>query len=146
MYNFYRWYPSGKVVFMAPTKPLVKQQIEACYDIMAIPKEATAEVTGTKAQASRRDIWMCKRVFFITPQVLQNDISSVPQLGQQIKCIVIDEAHKAKGNHAYCEVLRQISECNKHFRVLALSATPGSTIADVSEVTAIYPSFTGVYV
>ncbi|KAI4469154.1 fanconi anemia group m fancm family member [Holotrichia oblita] len=134
MYNFYRWYPSGKIVFMAPTKPLVKQQIEACYNIMAIPKETTAELTGTKAQISRKDIWMCKRVFFITPQVLQNDINTVPELGKQIKCIVIDEAHKAKGNHAYCEVLRQITECNKHFRVLALSATPGSTITDVTEI------------
>ena len=34
MYNFYRWYPQSKVVFMAPTKPLVAQQIEACYNIM----------------------------------------------------------------------------------------------------------------
>lgn len=47
MYNFYRWYPTGKIIFMAPTKPLVKQQIEACYNIMAIPKECTAELTGT---------------------------------------------------------------------------------------------------
>lgn len=31
---------------MAPTRPLVKQQIDACYNIMAIPKEATAELTG----------------------------------------------------------------------------------------------------
>lgn len=46
MYNFYRWYPQGKVVFMAPTKPLVAQQIEACYKIMGIPQADTAEMTG----------------------------------------------------------------------------------------------------
>lgn len=31
---------------MAPTRPLVKQQVDACYDIMAIPKKTTAELTG----------------------------------------------------------------------------------------------------
>lgn len=46
MYNFYRWYPTSKIIFMAPTKPLVKQQLDACYDVMAIPKIVTAEFTG----------------------------------------------------------------------------------------------------
>lgn len=31
---------------MAPTKPLVKQQADACYDIMGLPKIVTAEITG----------------------------------------------------------------------------------------------------
>lgn len=31
---------------MAPTRPLVKQQIDACYNIMAIPPDITAELTG----------------------------------------------------------------------------------------------------
>lgn len=54
MYNFYRWYPSGKIVFMAPTKPLVAQQIEACYKVMGIPQAHMAELTGKQiwAQAS----------------------------------------------------------------------------------------------
>lgn len=46
MYNYYRWYPQGKVIFMAPTKPLVAQQIEACYNIMGIPEADTAQMTG----------------------------------------------------------------------------------------------------
>jgi len=46
MYNFYRWYPTSKIVFMAPTKPLVAQQIEACHGIMGIPVDDTAEMTG----------------------------------------------------------------------------------------------------
>ncbi len=36
----------GKIMFMAPTKPLVAQQIEACYHIMGIPQAHTAEMTG----------------------------------------------------------------------------------------------------
>lgn len=48
MYNFYRWYPSGKIVFMAPTKPLVAQQIEACYKVMGIPQAHMAELTGDR--------------------------------------------------------------------------------------------------
>jgi ERCC4-related helicase len=31
---------------MAPTKPLVHQQIESCYKVMGIPMDDTAEVTG----------------------------------------------------------------------------------------------------
>lgn len=36
----------GKVVFIAPTKPLVNQQIEACYEFMGVSK-----VTLPKAMA-----------------------------------------------------------------------------------------------
>lgn len=91
-------------------------------------------ITGTKISSTRVEIWNDKRVFFVTPQVLQNDLASVKDLGAKIKCIVFDEAHKARGNHAYCEVVRTLVNQNKYFRVLALSATPGSNINDVAEV------------
>lgn len=55
MYNFYRWYPYGKIVFMAPTKPLVAQQIEACYKVMGIPQEHMAELTGKTNSRGRGD-------------------------------------------------------------------------------------------
>lgn len=85
-------------------------------------------------QGSRNDIWKEKRVFFVTAQVLSNDLDRIADLGPSIKCLIFDEAHRAKGNYAYCLVIRKLLSKTKYFRVLALSATPGNNIADVEEV------------
>ncbi|XP_045655282.1 Fanconi anemia group M protein [Ursus americanus] len=134
MYNFYRWFPSGKVVFMAPTKPLVTQQIEACYRVMGIPQSHMAEMTGSTQAFIRKEIWRSKRVLFLTPQVMVNDLSRGACPAAEIKCLVIDEAHKALGNYAYCQVVRELVKYTNHFRILALSATPGSDIKAVQQV------------
>ncbi|KAL4613120.1 Fanconi anemia group M protein [Arapaima gigas] len=134
MYNFYRWYPSGKIVFMAPTKPLVAQQIEACFRVMGIPQEHMAELTGSTQANSRRDLWRSRRVFFLTPQVMVNDLSRQTCPADQVKCVVIDEAHKALGNHAYCQVVKELANQPRQFRVLALSATPGADVKAVQQV------------
>nr|XP_055027401.1 Fanconi anemia group M protein isoform X2 [Misgurnus anguillicaudatus] len=134
MYNFYRWFPAGKIVFMAPTKPLVSQQIEACFKVMGIPQQHMAELTGTTAAHQRRDLWRSKRVFFLTPQVMVNDLSRNTCPAARVKCVVIDEAHKATGNHAYCQVIRELWNQTQQFRVLALSATPGGDVKAVQQV------------
>ena len=104
MYNFYRWYPQGKVVFMAPTRPLVAQQIEACFGVVGIPQAHTAEMTGSMVPRERAVQWQEKRVFFLTPQVMQNDLGRGSCPAIEVSCVVFDEAHKALGNHAYCQV------------------------------------------
>ncbi|KAL1257337.1 hypothetical protein QQF64_010581, partial [Cirrhinus molitorella] len=134
MYNYYRWFPSGKIVFMAPTKPLVAQQIQACYGVMGIPQEHMAELTGSTAAQQRRELWRSKRVFFLTPQVMVNDLTRNTCPAAHVKCVVIDEAHKATGNHAYCQVIRELSNQTQQFRVLALSATPGGDVKAVQQV------------
>lgn len=50
-----------------------------------------------------------------------------------IRLVVVDEAHKAKGNYAYCGVIKAIKAVNSKFRVVALSATPGKQV-DVIEI------------
>uniref|UniRef100_A0A4X2KQY8 ATP-dependent RNA helicase FANCM n=1 Tax=Vombatus ursinus TaxID=29139 RepID=A0A4X2KQY8_VOMUR len=134
MYNFYRWFPAGKVVFMAPTKPLVAQQIEACSRVMGIPQRHMAEMTGSTQAFIRKEIWHNKRVLFLTPQVMINDLCRGACPAVKIKCLVIDEAHKALGNYAYCQVVRELVKYTKHFRILALSATPGSDTKAVQQV------------
>ncbi|KFO29748.1 Fanconi anemia group M protein [Fukomys damarensis] len=134
MYNFYRWFPSGKVVFMAPTKPLVTQQIEACYQVMGITQTHMAEMTGSTQAFTRKEIWLSKRVLFLTPQIMINDLTRGACPAADIKCLVVDEAHKALGNYAYCQVVRELVKYTNHFRILALSATPGSDIKAVQQV------------
>ncbi|XP_039749561.1 uncharacterized protein LOC120626222 isoform X2 [Pararge aegeria] len=135
MYNYYRWYPLGKIVFTAPTRPLVAQQIEACYNIVALPPADTIEMTGHMAVNTRKTHWQTKRVFFATPQVVYNDIKSGICPGREIRCLVIDEAHRARGNYAYCQIVSTLTDMGHTvYRVLGLSATPGSKLEDVINV------------
>lgn len=74
--NFYRWFPNGKIIFIAHTKPLVDQQISAVHDFTGIPKDDQCELTGTTKPSERKVLWGEKRVFYATPQIISNDISS----------------------------------------------------------------------
>ncbi len=118
MYNFYRWFPSGKVIFLAPTRPLVTQQIEACYNIMGIPELDTAEMSGKTKQDHRRQLWTERRLFFCTPQTFQKDIEDGRCDAKNVVCVVVDEAHKAMGKYAYVQVIDLIEKAGGKFRVV----------------------------
>nr|GMD66515.1 DEAD-box ATP-dependent RNA helicase FANCM isoform X1 [Ipomoea batatas] len=126
MYNYFRWFPEGKIVFAAPSRPLVMQQIEACHNIVDIPQEYTIDLTGQTNPTRRASLWKEKRVFFVTPQVLEKDILSGTCMMKHLVCLVIDEAHRATGNYSYCVVVRELMAVPVQLRILALSATPGS--------------------
>jgi len=111
MFNFCRWYPTGKIIFSAPTKPLVAQQMDACAKVMGIRKSEMCEMTGSVNPEERKRLWLEKRVFFLTPQTLNNDLVKSTCPWSKIRCLIIDEAHRALGQHAYCQVesLRSLS-------------------------------------
>ncbi|KAG0017618.1 hypothetical protein BGZ80_008111 [Entomortierella chlamydospora] len=134
MLNYFRWFPKSKIIFMAPTRPLVNQQIEACFNICGIPQEETVEMTGQQNSDLRREMWTKKRVIYCTPQVLQNDINSGICPAEDIVCLVVDEAHRAVGRYAYSEVIRLLEPINRDIRVMALTATPGGDIKTVQKV------------
>ncbi|ORY28004.1 hypothetical protein BCR39DRAFT_536112 [Naematelia encephala] len=135
MLNFYRWFPTGKIVFLAPTKPLVNQQIEACQLTCGIPSRDAAVMTGQSVSAKEREkLWDERRVFYCTPQTLDNDLKRGSVDPRDIVLAVFDEAHKASGSYAYTTILAYLTVHHPYFRVLALTATPG---ADVPRVQAV---------
>lgn len=66
--NYHNWYPSGKIFFLAPTKPLVKQQISCIKQIKTIPKDLSIELTGEFKSSDRYSYYQQKKIFFMTPQ------------------------------------------------------------------------------
>ena len=134
MYNYYRWFPGGKIIFMAPTKPLVEQQVKACHQIMSIPLEVTARLDGSTKAEDRKTLWQERQLFFCTPQTFRNDCSKNFVDLKKVVCLVFDEAHRATGNYAYVTSIQHVLQGNEHFRVLALSATPGSKREGVQAV------------
>lgn len=70
----------------------------------------------------------------MTPQTLQSDIADNLFDVSRIVCLVIDEAHRATGNYAYCNVINSLEQKNIGFRILSLSATPVSKIENLQAV------------
>ncbi|KAM2027680.1 hypothetical protein ACFX1T_019937 [Malus domestica] len=134
IYNYFRWFPNGKIVFAAPSRPLVVQQIQACHNIVGIPQEWTIDMTGQTSPTKRACLWKTKRVFFVTPQVLEKDIQSGTCAVEYLVCLVIDEAHRALGNYSYSVAVRELMAEQVQLRILALSATPGSKQQTVQQV------------
>ncbi|KAL8850457.1 MAG: hypothetical protein Q9221_004599 [Calogaya cf. arnoldii] len=134
MLNWFRWTTDAQIVFVAPTKPLVAQQIKACFDIAGIPRHTTTMLTGNTPPGVRAEEWLAKRVFFMTPQTIVNDLKTGICDPKRLVLLVVDEAHRATGGYAYVEVVQFLRRFNTSFRVLALTATPGSSIESVQEV------------
>lgn len=134
MLNWFRWTVDAQIVFVAPTKPLVSQQVKACFDVAGIPRSATTMLTGGISPGLRAEEWQCKRVFFMTPQTIINDLKTGICDPKRLVLLVVDEAHRATGGYAYVEVVNFLKRFNSSFRVLALTATPGASIEKVQEV------------
>ncbi|KZV64973.1 P-loop containing nucleoside triphosphate hydrolase protein [Peniophora sp. CONT] len=134
MLNFYRWFPLGKIIFCAPTKPLVDQQLHACHQACGIPAADAIKLDGEVKPSQRKQAWSALRVFYVTPQTLMNDLKEERCDPRHVVLIVFDEAHRGTGSYAYATVMQYMMSTNPFFRVLAMSATPGGNVQAVQNV------------
>ncbi len=116
--------PEGKIMFLAPTKPLVEQQYEFFKNALALEGAAFAILTGKNPPAERDAAWESARLFFCTPQVVENDILKGAVRLSDFSLLVVDEAHRSMGDYAYTFVGKQYAK-KEGGRILALTASPG---------------------
>jgi ATP-dependent DNA helicase MPH1 len=105
MLNMFRWFPKGKIIFMAPTRPLVDQQITACHGIAGMPVSDAALITGKEPPPKREIAYRERRLFYGTPQTFVNDLKTGRLDPSAVVCVVVDEAHKASGDYGARNVL-----------------------------------------
>ena len=126
--------PNSKIIFLAPTKPLVNQHYKSFLDLTVIPEENLKAITGTTSPEKRRDIWKGLKIAFMTPQVLQNDIISNLYSLEHVSLIIFDECHRSVGGYAYCFIAKKYVDTVKNHQILGLTASPGSTEGKINEI------------
>lgn len=132
MFNYYRWFTDGLIFFVAPTRPLINQQVDSFINtITEVPLRDIKELTGTTNAQKRAEAYRQQRIFFMTPQTLQKDLENELLDTKKIVLLVIDEAHRATGNYAYCKIIEYLEHAHTGFRILSLSATPVSKIENL---------------
>ena len=65
--------PVGRILIMAPTKPLVAQHMKTFSEFFT-PKEELAIFSGEVEPAERKNLWTKSQMIFSTPQTIRNDL------------------------------------------------------------------------
>ncbi|MFX1394368.1 MAG: DEAD/DEAH box helicase family protein, partial [Promethearchaeota archaeon] len=126
--------PNSKIIFLAPTKPLVDQHYKSFLEFTLLPSESLKSITGAIAPDKRKKMWDDMIIAFMTPQVLQNDIISNLYSVKDVSLIIFDECHRSVGDYAYCFIAKKYLEESKFPQILGLTASPGSTEEKINEI------------
>lgn len=121
----------GKVLFLAPTKPLVEQHSE--FMEKSILCRSICTLTGEIAPEERELLWNQTDVIVSTPQVISNDLKHERIGLDNVSLIIFDEAHRAVGNYSYVYIADEYSKF-KNGLSLGMTASPGSNAQKIMEV------------
>ncbi len=126
-------YPDGKILFLAPTRPLVNQHKTTFEKCLKLGVELQV-VTGEDDPNDRIKLYTSADIIFSTPQTIGNDVKrGVLNLTDFSLCI-FDEAHRCVGNYAYIYIAKRYIGSSKNPLILALTASPGSHRYKIDEI------------
>jgi Fanconi anemia group M protein len=125
----------GKVLVLAPTRPLVQQHADS-FGRWLTPLRF-ARFTGTVKRPIREGAWETADVVFATPEIVVNDLAANRYGLSEVMVVVFDEAHHAVGKYAYVPLAaRYRTDRPEGGRVLGLTASPGGKDERIEEVVA----------
>jgi len=127
-------FPDSKVLFLAPSRPLVDQQARYLRRVLDLEDNLVVCLTGQDSPDQRRKIWADSRVVVMTPQALQNDLVQRSYDLQDVSLLVFDEAHRGVGNYAYTFIAELYEKQGLNIRSLGLTASPGHQAEHIRQV------------
>lgn len=123
----------GKVLFLAPTKPLVEQHATFLRSVLK-DEGIVAFMTGEMQPEKRIETWNRARIIVSTPQVIENDLLSRRIDMLDVSLVIFDEAHRAVGNYAYVYIAERYTREARDPLVLGITASPGSQSEKIAEI------------
>jgi len=90
---------SDKILFLAPTKPLVTQHTQFLREFLTIEDHEIVVFTGEVPPSKRKEMIDKSRIIVSTPQVIENDLLSKNLNLNQFSLLIFDEAHHAVGEY-----------------------------------------------
>lgn len=122
-----------KILFLAPTKPLVEQQKVSFENFYENSEDFNFQVlTGLVSPKKRALLYKEQDFIFSTPQLIENDIINRVLDPKDFGLVIIDEAHRGTGNYAYGFIAQEFDKA--YTKILALTASPGTNISQIREV------------
>ena len=126
--------PTGKILMLAPTKPLVEQHLRYFSKNLQIDPEEIIMFTGTTPPAKRINLWKKARFCISTPEVIKNDLIAERYDLKDVALLIVDECHRTVGNYAYVFIAERYNAEAHDPLLLGMTASPGSDPEQVAEI------------
>ncbi|WP_158058524.1 DEAD/DEAH box helicase [Halorussus halophilus] len=124
----------GKVLFLAPTKPLVTQHAEFYREALNLPDEDIVVFTGEVSPDDRAELWERAKIVIATPQVVENDLVGSRVSLANVTHLTFDECHRATGDYAYNYIAERYHQDAENPLVTGMSASPGGDEEEILDV------------
>ncbi len=127
-------YPESKIIILAPTRPLVSQHNDSCEDFLNIDSNLITSFTGKISPEKRILLFSNSKIIVSTPQVIKNDVERGRYDLKLVSLIIFDEAHRTRGNYAYCFISTEYFNTCQDPLILGLTASPGKNYLRIQEL------------
>ena len=126
-------FPDGKVLVLAPTRPLVIQHSRFFEEHLGDRVPATV-LTGEVSPEARASLFEKSRLVFATPEVVRNDVLDQRYSLRSVCLVVFDEAHRCVRDYAYSEVAEAYKREASNQLIMGLTASPSARKTKIEEI------------
>ena len=106
---------SGKILMLAPTKPLVEQHLRYFSKNLLLEEGDVVMFTGSTASPKRVEAWNSARFVVATPEVIKNDLIAGRYDLEDVSLLIVDECHRgsAKKDSNWRKILEYFSSATR---------------------------------